>query len=134
MSDFILADGSASINGEIGLLTEKEYSLPLSKKDTTKSLMTALYELLVYADTAKQTEKENADLRERAVEHEGESMIQKVFIGDCQATIKDLAENLKEAADLIDEAENQIYDIPKLERDMQDCAEKYRKLAEEFIK
>ena len=53
MSDFILADGSASISGELSLLAEKEYTLPLSKKDTTESLKTALYELLMYADTVK---------------------------------------------------------------------------------
>jgi len=53
VSYFTLADGSASISGELSLLAEKEYTIPLSKKDTTESLKTALYELLLYADTVK---------------------------------------------------------------------------------
>ncbi len=58
MSDFILADGSASISGEASLLAEKEYTMPLSKKDTTESLKTALGELLMYADTVKELSEE----------------------------------------------------------------------------
>ncbi len=58
MSDFILADGSASISGEASLLAEKEYTTPLSKKDTTESLKTALGELLMYADTVKELSEE----------------------------------------------------------------------------
>ena len=63
VNEYTLIDGSASIKGELGLLTTKEYTAPLSKKGTTESLKTALYELLNYAETVKELEEENAELQ-----------------------------------------------------------------------
>lgn len=54
-------------------------------------------------------------------------------LDQANTTIDKLCENLLESADLINEAENQIYDSPKLERDLQECSEKYRAIVKEAI-
>ena len=68
MSEFNLCDGSASIEGELSLLSEKEYTMPMSKKDITESLKTALYELLTYADTVKRQNESIVKLAKNRVE------------------------------------------------------------------
>lgn len=68
MSKYTLIDGTASIEGELSLLAEKEYRMPLSKKDTTESLKTALYELLTYADSVKSQNKSTILLAKKHME------------------------------------------------------------------
>jgi len=94
VSYFTLADGSASISGELSLLAEKEYTIPLSKKDTTESLKTALYELLLYADTVKGQNNSIVKLAKKHTEQ----------YEDYDKRIKELEDALLEAADKIGNA------------------------------